>query len=125
MAAAPHPIIIISKDEFKTAFDQWKGTWFNSVSNDTKDWAQGPGWEKLVAMGESIVPFLIEELDVDPDNNFPALQLYDHFFAGKEGDVTYKKNHPLEFLLEGEQARTRRAVAAYKKMHPFERREED
>lgn len=99
----------VLKEQFENAFREWKDSWFQGdmiFSSDTRDRAKGKLFEKLLALGDEIIPLVIEKL-VDPEN-FIALTLYDSLQMHPECVVKY---HDADLnLLEGEQARAQRTI---------------
>jgi hypothetical protein len=94
---------------FERAFGAWKDSWFRAglaISSDPHTRAVGMEFDALIALGQSILPLLIDKLS-DPDNFF-ALQLYDAMQSNERLIVQFEPED--ERILEGEQGRARRVV---------------
>lgn len=93
---------------FDDAYARWSATWSDpsiAVSSVPCDYAKSPEFRELLAMGEPIVPLLMEKL-VDP-NQFFALQLVEHL-GRQEVIAEFEADDPA--VLEGEQERAAATV---------------
>jgi len=100
------------RDDFDKAFAAWKSTWFSgglAISSNPHTRAIGKEYDALIALGPVILPLVIEQL-ADPENFF-ALQLYDTIQANESLLVQFEPDD--ERILEGEQGRAQRVVAAW------------
>ncbi len=99
---------------FDKIFCEWQKTWgaeeFKYISNPSFVRLTKP-YQNLVAMGDQILPLIIEKL-LNP-NNFFALQLYDSLQSNKKLIVCL--DPAADEILEGEQGRARRTVLAWLK----------
>lgn len=95
------------RERFASALAQWKATWSElplAASSDTRDYARGPAFEQLVAVGADAVPLALEQLATEPDGFFllAALERW-----SERGDlVATTTAEPLE----SQQSRAARAV---------------
>jgi hypothetical protein len=111
MAQAAAGVFGETRQEFERLFAVWKANWFAGelmYSSDTRDLVKAEGYKELLAMGEDIIPLVIEKLN--EEENFPALILYDDLQKDENLVVKYAKNDPPHILMEGEQTRARRTV---------------
>ncbi|HEX4437263.1 MAG TPA: hypothetical protein VH061_10760 [Solirubrobacteraceae bacterium] len=97
------------RERFTSALAQWKATWSElplAASSDTNDYATGPAFEQLVAVGAVATPLALEQLATEPDGFFllAALERW-----SERGDlVAAAQKQPLE----SQQSRAVRAVRA-------------
>jgi hypothetical protein len=97
---------------YDAAFSDWKQSWFGGglgVSSDPHTRAVGREFDRLVALGPTILPLVIDSLS-DPEN-FLALQLYDAIQPNERLLVQFGADD--ERIVEGEQGRARRVVEAW------------
>lgn len=55
----------LQADDFDRNYDSWKKTWFSgslALSSVLEDRAKGPEWTKLISMGPSILPKIVDKL---------------------------------------------------------------
>jgi hypothetical protein len=104
------------KTEFENAFAAWQATWMAADvawSSDPADRAAGPEFERLLAMGDVILPLVAAKMEA-PDNFF-ALQLFERILghAGMEKSFIRLPNPQEPEILEGEQGRARAALSGW------------
>jgi len=100
------------REAFEALFDAWKAGWFSgglAISSDPRTRTVGKEFDRLIALGPSILSLLVEKL-ADPEN-FLALQFYDAVQPDSTLRVHFGPDDPL--ILEGEQGRARRVVHAW------------
>ena len=93
---------------FIEAYAKWVATWSDpgiAFSSVPGDYAKSDQFRRLLAMGEAIVPLVIEKL-IEPDQFF-ALQLVEHL-AKREIVSEFEPEDPI--ILEGEQERAAATV---------------
>lgn len=97
-------------NNFESLFEAWKQEWktnpitlFSNNTNDAKKLKQYP---ELLAMGNYIIPLLLEKLL--NEENFFALVLYDDLQQNSQLKITY--NNKDNNCLEGEQNRAKRTI---------------
>lgn len=98
-----------TRKDFEELFSEWKKSWNKDEYSFLSDPAfvrNGDAYYKLAALGEEIIPLLVEKL-TDPEN-FLALQLYDSI---QDNNILRVDNDPEDDLIfEGEQGRAQRTV---------------
>lgn len=100
------------KARFDAAFEAWQKSWFRgrmAFNSDTRHRAAGPEFDALVALGDAILPLVVEKMH-DPDN-FIALVLYDRLQKDEKLRVRYAPRDPQAH--EGEHARALRTARAW------------
>ncbi len=98
-------------NEFKTKFSRWVKTWNAPQTAHLSDPSfvrHNNEFADLVALGEAIIPLVIEKL-TDPDNFF-ALQLYEALKPDSDAAALRSSDEEEELILEGEQGRAVRTV---------------
>lgn len=60
-----------AKERFEHLVDQWKQ--FESPSSSAMDLAMHPAYQQIIGMGPAAIPWIIEELEREPDHWFWAL----------------------------------------------------
>ena len=98
------------RTQFEVRFEAWKGTWSATHTAHLSDPSfvrYSKEFSDLAALGEQIVPLLIDKLR-NP-NNFFALQLYDAIQPEQVSIVRMDANDE-GLVLGGEQGRARRTV---------------
>jgi hypothetical protein len=93
---------------FEEVYSKWSETWdapAYAMSSIPSDYAKSPEFRDLIALGEDIVPLLMEKL-ADPDQ-FLALQAVE-YLARPEVIAEFELDDPA--VLEGEQERAAQTV---------------
>jgi len=91
--------------EFDVRYQAWRATW-NPARSDTRGHARGGEFDRLVELGEAIVPLVIERM-VRADE-FAALVLYDRLAPDPSLVIRYRLRDPDRD--EGEQSRALRSA---------------
>lgn len=60
-----------AKERFEHLVDQWKQ--FENPSSSAMDLAMHPAYQQIIGMGPAAIPWIIEELEREPDHWFWAL----------------------------------------------------
>lgn len=101
--AVPAPL----RERFAGALADWKRTWSElplAASSDTRDYAQGPAFERLLELGPDAVPLVLEQI-VEADDGFLLLALLERWWE-REDLVAVAVEQPLE----SQQSRAIRAL---------------
>lgn len=71
MALQPFPSITPAKSRFDRLVQEWKE--FESPTSSAMDLAMQPAYQQIIGMGPVAIPWIIEELEKEPDHWFWAL----------------------------------------------------
>lgn len=103
------------RKEFMALYEAWKGDWLTNprtmFSNDTRVTRELEEFPRLVAMGEEVIPLIVELLMEDAGEHFVLLVLYDELQEDESKVVRYLPGDPS--WTEGEQTRALRTVKRY------------
>lgn len=94
------------KQNFESTFQEWRNTWFvgdMGHSSNTYYRASGEAFNKLVAMGQQIIPLVAQKLA--ESDNFVAIVLYERLEKRPNLQAQIDQER-----LESEQARSKRTV---------------
>ena len=92
---------------FESLFNEWKEAWNWSLSNNTATTRNLPQYAELKAMGQEIIPLLIEKMATEEDNFF-AIRLYEDLQNNPNLIIQYANDDPR--LLEGLQQTTKKTI---------------
>lgn len=92
---------------FESLFNEWKEAWNWSLSNNTATTRNLSQYAELKAMGQEIIPLLIEKMATEEDNFF-AIRLYEDLQNNPNLIIQYANDDPR--LLEGLQQTTKKTI---------------